>query len=110
MSEIVEKVAKALCISDEANWDRIFEAWPVPPHWEGSLTTRNDYRRDARAAIEALREPTEAMMLAAAPSLKGVDSLMQLARIHGAKLEWTNGEPPLKHAWRAMIDAALGKP
>jgi hypothetical protein len=68
------------------------------------------YLVTARAAIEAMREPTEAMMVAAAPALEGVNSLLQIAQIHGAKLEWTNGEPPLKHAWRAMIDAALGNP
>ena len=75
MSEMVERVARAIISSAssyagyEANSD----------YWD-SL---------ARAAIEAMREPTEAMVNAA-PDLRGVDFYPT-------------------DVWRAMIEAALKK-
>jgi hypothetical protein len=54
MSEMVERVTQALFMADEppapAGWNDLAERW------------RNNYRGMARAALEAMREPTEAMM------------------------------------------------
>ena len=53
------------------------------------------------------REPTQAMMEAAKPAFKQIDAWcaeMQLAR--GRKAEWSDDDPPLKQAWRAMLSAA----
>ena len=62
----------------------------------------------ARDAIEAIREPTEAMIEAAAATngMKAVDSMITLAFVHGHKLS-PDDPPPLLQAWHAMIDEAL---
>ena len=66
---MIERVARAMCAADGGSQE-------VDVH---------HYRDMARAAIAAMREPTEAM----------------------TRTLWT-GIPP-KAAWRTMIDAALGK-
>jgi hypothetical protein len=51
MSEMVERVARAICDSDQLTpYDTLDEGW------------RNIYRREAWVALTALREPTEAML------------------------------------------------
>ncbi len=81
MSEMVERVARRLAIEDGADdWDLI---GPV---------TRGIFERNARAAIEAMREPT--------------DDMMHAVGCGGERKEWLSGQ-----AWRAsyqaMIDEAL---
>jgi hypothetical protein len=51
MDSMVERVARALCKENAKDPD-----WPVAgtPYWKA-------YEREARAAIEAMRQPTEAM-------------------------------------------------
>jgi hypothetical protein len=66
MSEMLERVAKA--IGDENNW------------------MKDDYRKEARAAIEAMRKPTQPMLQAAGD-------------------DWCEAET----SWEIMIDAALIK-
>ena len=83
MSEsMVERVAKALFAGDglkhAASNVSLDESWEMSPQYHEA------YRRKARAAIEAMREPNEQML--------------------GA------GEPFADHpdwAWQAMIDDAL---
>jgi hypothetical protein len=81
MSEMVERVARALCRSKSAaqpgGWieRHINENWPV-------------FMDDARTAIEAMREPTEAMLTA--------------AHVHGK-----NHAIEMRQAWRDMIDEVL---
>jgi hypothetical protein len=78
MSEMIERVAQAICGDDN------------PENILGI------HRRRARKAIEAMREPTQAMRLAAVA-------------------EWSRPDPTDEHEstkvfnaiWRAMIDAAL---
>lgn len=81
MSEMIERVAKAIFADRYPGED-----------WKDYQ--KRDYCGHARAAIEAMREPTEAMMAA-------VDCA-------GVKAEWLSGK-----AWaagyRAMIDAALSE-
>lgn len=73
MSEMIERVARALAkLADNDNW--------------------NEFVPDARAAIEAMREPTDAMMAA-------VDCA-------GEKADWLSGRA-WTAAWQAMIDEAL---
>ena len=76
MNEMIERVARAMAEADVHN-----TAWKL-------------YVREARAAIEAMREPTEEMFVAA-------------YAVNGGK--WTDDEyePPPKICWSAMIDAAL---
>ena len=81
--EMIERVARAICQADEQNGG---------PSWEyvRSLGERgvSGYFDRARAAIEAMREPTEAMALA------GIEADMESG--FGATM-----------AWQAMINKAL---
>jgi hypothetical protein len=55
MSEMVERVAKALSIADGNHPDACSNDEDSQPIW-------HLYTADARAAIEAMREPTQAMI------------------------------------------------
>lgn len=76
MSEMVERVARALANEEGYAYD------PVP------------YNRRARAAIEAMREPTDAM----------VDAGGWLGGENGV------GDSSARVVWTGMIEAALVKP
>lgn len=85
MSEKVERGARALYVG------RLWRLGVVGPHvlrhpeWEEMDTAaREPWRQLMRAAIEAMREPTDAMIDAGTPHLSIAE-----------------------HAWRAMIDEAL---
>lgn len=54
MTDMVEKVAQAICI---AQFDL---GWPYRPDHSGLLTP-DYFRTIARAALESMRQPTEAM-------------------------------------------------
>ena len=76
MTTMIERVARAMAKA----------ASPLP--WEmGDEEWRNDVRTKARAAIEAMREPDEAMLVA------GVNFRERNART--------------EQIWQAMIDEAL---
>jgi hypothetical protein len=77
MSEMVEKVAKAMHRVDAL----------IQPSWESLEGEQEDYREYARAAIAAMREPTEAMIRA----MCGSDVLAENA----------------KRDWQSAIDEAL---
>jgi hypothetical protein len=79
MSEMVERVAKAILAK-------------VPP---GYGMTDVEAREYACAAIAAMREPTEKMIMAAQ------DAPMDSA------IEWRGGDPEIY--WQAMIDEALAE-
>ena len=85
MAEMVERVAKALMremLGDERGW----QGWAD----------------EARAVIEALREPTEEMMVAAAEAL-------ERPRVHVGH-RGSDAVAGAVDAYRAMIDAALSEP
>ena len=75
MSEMVERVARALHAHDDE-----FYTWAAGGH-----EMRQAYRAEARAALEAMREPTDEMVRAITPQ------------------ETTDG----RINYRIMIDAAL---
>lgn len=80
---MVEKVARAL-------FARKVEEFVCDGSWEENASLHDDFRADARAAIEAMREPTDAM----------VDA----ARAHH------EGHPYLPYSlFNSMIDAALNE-
>lgn len=58
MSEMIERVARALCAADELDWDAQANG---QTSGSGSDDEQQGYLDKARAAIEAMREPTEAM-------------------------------------------------
>lgn len=80
MNEIVERVARAI-------WDAEFDRFEVASQYKGDEW--KSYIPHARAAIEAMREPTEAM--------KAAPHLGDLAQM----------ETDTAYVWQAMIDAAL---
>ena len=90
MSEMTERVRKALREA-EAEWDRV-------AHTDAYFPTAHGHHDHmglalARAAIEAMREPTDAMI--SASSEEGVG--------------WgdDNARGYVKAEWQAMLDAAL---
>ena len=92
MSEMIERVARALAEREGINW----EAIPV-----GGSTARQ-WRRDERtywldqaaAAIKAMREPTNFMLVEATENAGPIDCC-------------SVDEKGAKEVWQAMIDAAL---
>jgi len=81
MPEMIERVARAICNSAEADdYDALTDNGVV----------KGMYRQQARAAIEAMRPTTKAMRLAMCP-MNGADYVV--------------GDPG--DVWSAAIDAAL---
>jgi hypothetical protein len=78
MSEMVERVARAFYSSFYDD-----ESWPPVP-FDSELRDADSYREAARAAIQAMREPTEAM----------------------TNIGWVSMNEE-RLPWEAMIDAAL---
>lgn len=88
MDDMVEKVARAICDAGQGQWRK-------PPYNElHTDALNNHWRHKARAAIEAMREPSEAMVKA------GYDAFMAWDARTGDDLG-------MEIIWRAMIDAAL---
>lgn len=87
-SGMVERVARALHTVDDAR-----SRPDLAVEWEACLPVYQKMKlEEARAAIDAMREPTEAMMDA-------------------SNREW-DGRMSYRSsgAWRAMVDAALSEP
>ena len=85
---MIERVAKAIFASEYTGpWDTLDE--------EGSIESKEIFRRMARAAIEAMREPTPDMGLAGYTAFDkfGEDAVL--------------GPEELVATWQSMIDAAL---
>ena len=76
---MVERVARAICRKEYGR-----EVWP-----DASLDLKDEYRSMARAAIAAMREPTETMLKA--------DEVHPSCHMCGGHLE----------GWHHMIDEAL---
>lgn len=76
MNAMVEKVARAIYTSQ----------WGEAQSWGVNFTETENCRSRARAAIEAMREPTEAMIASGEP---------------------ISGESTVKTIYGLMIDAAL---
>ena len=87
MSEMIEHVAKALMAASNDQLDS-----HVRPHSWDKSDERLWFMYQARAAIEALREPSDAM----------VDAAWQ----HTGHPCW---QEDVKRAWQAAITAALGE-
>jgi hypothetical protein len=90
MSEMIERVARAL-FDDE---------WPGEPLEEEWDHNRDAWRQKARAAIEAMREPTKAMLGDQGQPDPRFDDL-------DYRLEPSEYPRALTKIWEAMIDAAL---
>jgi hypothetical protein len=108
MSEsMVERAAEAAYEYTRVNWWTDY----AKPWVELSDSERVHWLGAQRAAITAMREPTEAMLNAANadPVTHVVNSLIAIAGVHGATLarEYRDDNTPIRRWWRAMIDRAL---
>lgn len=83
------------------------------PVEEDSGWTIDNPEEVARAVLQAIREPSEGMVAAAAdtPGMKAVAAQvsMQAARGYPLPPESCADGSPLEQAWKAMIDAALAE-
>lgn len=86
MSEMVERVARAIC--DSADADQSTECTCRP-----ATCLARGPNRVARAGIEAMREPSRAMWAAGGTAIVGKTAV--------------HHDTVLTLAWQAMIDAAL---
>lgn len=105
---MIERVAKAIYegISTVAGGDLPDDWHALGPDHDAA---REEWMRIARAAIEALREPTEAMMLAG-----WTRQFMNVGATLGEAVELANNKLVreedvrfLKEGWSSAIDAAL---
>lgn len=97
-TSMIERVAKAIAASDKMDWSKF------------SREGRDNYCRRARAALIALREPTEDMTFAGAHDNAGgiarrSDTENYNLAVSGARINEHN----VGVAWKRMIDAALGE-
>jgi len=92
VSEMIERVAKALCRGD------LKEGGDFDAAWEQESAV---WLSEARAAIEAMREPNIQMLEAGADEEYGVND-------HGGA-EWCADEQGALLVWHAMIDEALAQ-
>lgn len=100
MSEMIERVAKALIVS-RFGQDAMFMFLPVPPEFDPTgekqlkfIARIDEARVEARAAIKAMREPSGNM------KLEGVRSI-------GRTMGQENHNVRSRDCWQAMIDDAL---
>lgn len=98
MSEMVERVARSLYenldAGDHDDWGELGESGKEP------------WLRGARAAIAAMREPTEAVIWAGCMALRDVPrSEFMAAELSGDRHATAKMKMPLR--WRAMVDEAL---
>jgi hypothetical protein len=107
MSEMVERVARALAKEDGKDPDA--PAWVRYPGPEAyGICWRDQYVGKAMSAINAMLEPTDAMVEAAWTCTKSVSAEERMASelfmdsraLHAAKM---------KARWSAMVKAALSK-
>jgi hypothetical protein len=87
--EMVERVARAMfdLNIEMLDWDRVHES------------VSEGYRHSTRAAIAAMREPTEGMVTAGKDAYK----------VTRGKRSNLHGPAGLAGKWQAMIDAALSE-
>lgn len=92
---VIERAARAL-LASESNGEKLWDDLDV--------VTRGAFLRDARAVIQAIREPSESMVAAVDGHSYG-----QPRAVYA--LEEANGRPAelLPEVWKAMIDAALAE-
>jgi hypothetical protein len=91
MSEMVERVARAIANADDGTMIDPKIGWN-----DCDASMREDYRKEARAAIEAMREPTANMKDA-------VESNFDIQ----CELDDCNAHDIPYRSWGLMIDAAL---
>lgn len=100
MTAMLEKVAMAMYAWHIAEYGHLWDKDSASHRpWEQQAKAVCDaYRSQARAALEAMREPTEEMLAEWAFSTTG-------------NTDWNSvDDDQMRRAWRAMIDGALKDP
>lgn len=108
--EMVERVARAICRAVGQDPDGLVgdpKVPPVPLH--GTLTVKflplwKHFEPSARAAIEAMREPTEAMLMA------GSIAMRRVSMEDGRRVTRFPSVDLVSEQLGKIVDAALGKP
>ena len=96
MTEMVERAAQAMYESIGGG-QGIYAAW-----LENEESGKENYRRMARAAIEAMREPSDDMLRQVERQYDGTDSYEMWCDL--------GFDESTINAWQAMIDSALSLP
>jgi len=101
MSTMVEKVARALCEAADDNWD--WSIFYIVDANDTAETGRDVYRDMARAAIEAMMEPSKMMVAAGYEKINENIDFWNYESGSGYSVE----DIAPSETWRAMIQAAL---
>jgi hypothetical protein len=86
---MIERVARAIALWDGSEWDGAVG---------GQAHIRNRYRKQAIAAVEAMREPTESMVDAGAEHCRDIDA---------DELPHSEPRRGAHDSYQAMIDSVL---
>ena len=101
MTTMVERVARALCVAghipEGCGWTDDEKREFADEHWRA-------WEKEARAAIQAMREPTDAMIEAGAIATKDVSRDDQ-----GRRVTTYLAIDRISAAYRSQIDAALAE-
>lgn len=106
----IERVAR---IIDPDAWAPVDQcASYVARHTIPKHRQREESLAKARKILAALREPSDAMMIAAAntPGMKAVSAVMELHQGRGYRFnesDFPDNMSPILQAWHAAIDTAL---
>jgi len=108
MSAIVERVAQEILAGHD--WTSDVPSGPegrnAPSRWEAlSEDWKDAYRKMARAAVEAMRDPTEQMVIAGCRALNGAADELMGAHLSGDRHALARTKMRIRH--RAMMDEAL---
>lgn len=97
MTDMIKRVAIAIGKAEKG------DDWLQGNHWNMNAPNRERLFGIARAAILAMREPTEGMWLGASPViLSAIDTLTWAAKEEAVNVD-------ARALWSGMIDAALGE-
>ena len=111
MIGMVERVARAILVCGQERERLRVAAWPdvsgfyAVPWEELPSAQQEEYLALARAAIEAMREPTEAMLLAFWDKSTSPDFYPD----EESASEWYGDLRDMRAGFNAMIDAALNE-
>lgn len=119
MSEMLERMARALCMSRHGGFPVDREArLRDSDNWKGAWWWQAE--QDARAALLALREPTKEMVEWASMAEVGSVWEADFGKGHNEEVKWPIGvalldtgirniDAALIDAWKSMVDVALGE-
>lgn len=93
---MIERVARAICVASGLDPDRPFSSSNYSKETEPQEFAWHEYLPEARAAINAMREPTESMVENGADSENTLEAMTDLTDAQS-----------VRNIYHAMIDRAL---